>query len=144
MLDPSDVRLTPWANGRGSTREVAIETDADGRTRWRVSVATLLEDADFSVLPGLDRLFVPCGPVRLTIDGEARNLASGDQARFAGEQAVAVALAAPTVALNVMTRRGHCRAEVTWSAAGSAAAAGVSVRLPGGVAEVQIIDESGA
>ncbi len=144
MLDPCDVRPTPWANGRGSTREVAIEKDRDGRTRWRISVATLAEDTDFSVLPGLDRLFMPCGPVRLTIDGEVRNLASGDQARFAGEQAVAVVLAAPTVALNVMTRRGHCRAEVTWPAAGSATDAELSVRLPGGVAEVTIIDEDGA
>ncbi|MEV7979638.1 HutD family protein [Streptomyces sp. NPDC086519] len=111
-LAPSRVAPTPWRNGAGTTRELATGTDASGRVLWRLSVADLDRDAPFSTFPGLDRLFVALGPLRLTVDGRQRRLAVGDQARFAGEAPVAVALDTPTRALNVMTRRGACRAEV--------------------------------
>jgi environmental stress-induced protein Ves len=39
-------------------------------------------------------------------------LDAGDQVSFAGESDVKVAVRAPTSALNVMTRRGSCRAEI--------------------------------
>lgn len=113
MLDPSQVAPTPWRNGAGATRELTTETDASGQVLWRISVADLDRDAPFSTFPGLDRLFVALGPLRLTVDGRQQPLAAGDQARFAGEAPVTVALDAPTRALNVMTRRGACRAEVT-------------------------------
>ncbi|MFF0085890.1 HutD family protein [Streptomyces canus] len=113
ILDPSRVAPAPWRNAAGATRELATGTDASGRVLWRISVADLDRDAPFSTFPGLDRLFVALGPLQLTIDGRQQGLAVGDQARFTGEAPVTVALDTPTRALNVMTRRGACRAEVT-------------------------------
>jgi environmental stress-induced protein Ves len=112
MLDPSVVEPTPWANGAGSTRELAAATDADGSTTWRISVADLDRNAAFSLFPGLDRVFVALGALRLTIDGVTSTLVAGDQAAFPGEAVVSVAVDGPTTALNVMTRRGRCRAEI--------------------------------
>ncbi|GAB3375913.1 HutD/Ves family protein [Amycolatopsis echigonensis] len=107
MLIPSEVTPVPWRNGAGTTRELAAHAD-----RWRISVADLLEDAPFSAFPGIDRLFTALGPLRLTINGTPADLERGDQIRFAGEDTVTVSIDQPTQALNVMTRRGLCRAEV--------------------------------
>ncbi|WP_037370493.1 HutD/Ves family protein [Amycolatopsis orientalis] len=112
MLNPSEVSPVPWRNGAGTTRELAADTGPDGEPRWRVSLADLLEDAPFSSFPGIDRLFTALGPLRLTVNGSATDLERGDQLRFAGEDAVTVALDQPAQALNVMTRRGLYRAEV--------------------------------
>ncbi|WGL51675.1 HutD family protein [Nocardioides sp. BP30] len=104
-LDPSGVVPVPWPNGAGTTRELAMDRGPDGEVRWRVSVADLTHSAPFSLFPGLDRLFVPMGAVRLVVDGTAVDLLPGEQHRFAGEAAVEVVLAMPTRALNVMTHR---------------------------------------
>ena len=142
MLDPSRVASSPWRNGAGATRELATAADATGRILWRISVADLDRDAPFSTFPGLDRLLVALGPLRLTVDGRQRRLAAGDQVRFAGEAPVAVALAAPTRALNVMTRRGVCRAEVTLrSAAGPCLGADATVLLDQLAADIRILKE---
>jgi hypothetical protein len=112
MLDAQAVAPTPWRNGHGSTRELAIGTDADGSTLWRLSVATLDRDVEFSRFPGMDRTFVALGPLSLAVDGEVVALDAGDQVSFAGEADVGVAVRSRTSALNVMTRRGRVRAEV--------------------------------
>ena len=113
VIDPEEFPAVPWANGAGTTRELASVVDPDGRLSWRVSVADLIESAPFSVLPGIDRIFVPLGPVRLTIDGVTVEVGPGEQVRFDGEAMVAVALDQATRALNVMTSRGRWTAEVT-------------------------------
>jgi environmental stress-induced protein Ves len=51
-------------------------------------------------------------PVELTIDGAMRAVAAGEAVRFPGEAVVAVALAAPTRAVNVVVRRGAVHAQV--------------------------------
>ncbi|WP_332643515.1 HutD/Ves family protein [Aeromicrobium sp.] len=140
MLDPSRVEPSPWNNGAGSTRELAAETDPDGQTLWRISIASLDHDAPFSVFPGMDRLFVALGPLRLTVDGATSAMTAGEQARFAGEAAVAISLDEPTTALNVMTRRGRYRAEVTLRDADEVAPDGVdaTVRLGNRHADVRL------
>jgi environmental stress-induced protein Ves len=112
MLDPSQVAPVPWPNGAGTTRELASASDSEGQTLWRISLADLDHHAPFSTFSGMDRLFTALGPVRLTIDGTPIDLDPGDQVRFPGEAAVTVALSRPTRALNVMTRRDACSADV--------------------------------
>jgi environmental stress-induced protein Ves len=138
MLDPSKLEPIPWLNGAGSTRELAASTDADGVTTWRISVADLDRDAPFSLFPGLDRVFVALGPLRLTIDGVTSTLAAGDQASFPGEAAVSVSLGEPTTAVNVMTRRGRRRAEVVLRRPDEPMPEGVdaTVRLPDAMADI--------
>ena len=144
MRNPSDVEPVPWRNGAGTTRELAAESGPGGELRWRISVADLVRDAPFSTFPGTDRLFTALGPLRLTVNGVAADLAAGDQVRFAGEDAVSVALDQPTRALNVMTARGVCRAEAVLrpATAGAAAGAAESVDLGELVADVFITDLS--
>ncbi|MGW6195562.1 HutD/Ves family protein [Kribbella sp. NPDC055110] len=114
ILTPADVPPMPWKNGAGTTRELAVAHDDDGRMLWRISVAELAVATHFSSLPGLDRSFTALGRLELTIGGERKWFEKGDQARFAGEEEVVLrSLPSRTSALNVMTRRGRCTAGVT-------------------------------
>lgn len=112
ILDPSGVVPAPWRNGGGTTRELASAVSPDGELLWRISVADLDRGAAFSSFPGVDRIIVALGPLRLTVDGEHHRCQVGDRVRFPGEAVVSVSPAAPTRALNVMTGRGAYRAEV--------------------------------
>lgn len=140
MLDPAAVAPVPWRNAAGSTRELAVVADADGVVAWRVSLATLDRDAPFSSFPGLDRLFVALGPLRLTVAGDVIAMCSGDQARFAGDAPASVALDAPTTALNVMTRSGRYRPEVSLRRVDRPVPGGadLTVLLPDGAADVRL------
>lgn len=103
---------TPWKNGKGVTREIAIFPP--GATidtfEWRVSIADVREGGPFSNFPGIDRqLAVLDGIIRLDIGGEATvTLAPGhDPIAFPGD--VPCRADIPDGAardLNVMTRRG--------------------------------------
>lgn len=111
MQSPQIIRLedlppVPWRNGLGSTRVIAgSEPDA----AWRLSVADLTQDGDFSSFEGWDRTFCVYGqsPVELTVAGETRLLLPGQTLSFDGEAPVRAALPeGPSQALNLMTRRG--------------------------------------
>lgn len=139
MLDPARVAPAPWRNGLGATRELAARTGPDGRLLWRISVASLNRDTPFSAFPGLDRLFVALGPVRLEIDGESHTLTHGDQVRFAGEAAVRAFVSSPTRALNVMTQRSAAQARVVLRDTGRRAmAADFTIDLGAVAADVRV------
>jgi hypothetical protein len=112
LLDPAAVEPVLWDNGAGSTREIAVAHGPDGQVLWRVSVADLAQDAEFSRFPDLDRLFVALGPLALFVGGHPTTMGAGESVRFAGEAEVTVRPDRPTRALNVMTRRGAVRADV--------------------------------
>lgn len=119
VLDPGGVTPTAWRNGAGTTRPLASCDAADGTVLWSVSIADLEQESAFSTFPDLNRLFIPLGPARLSVDGAERQCEAGDQVRFAGEASVSAAARVPTRALNVMTRRGKYRAEVLLRSRGS-------------------------
>lgn len=85
----ADYPQTPWKNGRGVTREIAVATGvSEGPPSWRVSMATISEQATFSTFPGLDRSLavVDGAGIELTVDGASTVLGVGDgPARFAGD-----------------------------------------------------------
>ncbi|MHB1217298.1 MAG: HutD/Ves family protein [Alphaproteobacteria bacterium] len=63
---PTIVRLVelaprPWPNGRGITRDVANRKASDGSYDWLISIAELVEDAEFSHYEGRDRIFTLVG-----------------------------------------------------------------------------------
>ncbi|WP_328531359.1 HutD family protein [Nocardioides sp. NBC_00368] len=140
VLDPAAVAPVPWDNGAGFTRELAVAHGPDGKVLWRVSVADLVHDAEFSRFPDLDRLFVALGPLVLSIGGHPTTMGAGDAIRFAGEAEVTVRPDRPTRALNVMTRRDAVRADVHLGDHGEPAHPGVSLRIDVGdrVAEVHL------
>ncbi|MBT2595939.1 HutD family protein [Arthrobacter sp. ISL-72] len=116
---PQELPPAPWANRAGYTKEISISTksgpehSSDMRSvgyEWRLSLAELTREADFSLLPGIDRVFTLAsyGPLKMTVDDLDCTLRLGQQVEFTGEAAVAIELdrAAPQLGLNLMTRRG--------------------------------------
>lgn len=67
----ADHRRVPWANGGGTTREVAAVPDVDA-WRWRLSIADVAADGPFSVLPGVQRTIA-------MLSGDGFVLVVGDQ-----------------------------------------------------------------
>jgi environmental stress-induced protein Ves len=112
----ADCAVQSWANGRGSTRVLAIDPDGmeDGVFDWRMSVATV-DSGDFSKFPGVDRVIVLVdGPtMTMTIDGGVHVLDPFRPKRFAGESVVSCVVSQQCLDFNVMTRRGVCSADVS-------------------------------
>ncbi|MFG6084091.1 HutD family protein [Paracoccus litorisediminis] len=114
VLRASDHRRMPWKNGRGETVEIAVFPEAAGLDdfQWRVSMAGVTEDGEFSIFPGIDRTLAVLsgegielhvagrGPQRLTRDY--------DPLAFPADAPTAARLVqGPITDLNVMTRRGQ-------------------------------------
>lgn len=103
----------PWANGRGTTLEIATfpaAARAGGVWAWRLSVAAVNEDGPFSALPGVDRaLVVGQGrAMELTVDGVPHHVERYQAIEFSGDADVRCSLPdGPLRDLNLMVRRGH-------------------------------------
>lgn len=114
------IEPTPWKNGGGTTREVAVWPPDAGLDdfAWRISVADIAADGPFSAFAGIDRQIVLLdgAGVRLhAADGsfDYRLATIGEPFAFSGDVAVdATLIAGATRDFNVMARRGVCRAQV--------------------------------
>ena len=114
----------PWKNGRGFTTELAVfPPHADLKTvpfDWRISMADVVEDGDFSPFPGYDRtLVVAQGQgMELTFDGASaptRLTGPGQGAAFSGDWLThGRLLDGPVRDFNVMSARAriHHQCEV--------------------------------
>ncbi|GAB5097693.1 HutD/Ves family protein [Caballeronia sp. HLA56] len=111
IIRGADLVASPWKNGGGITREVAVfPAGASMETfAWRVSIAEVAQAAPFSRFPGVDRTLV-------LLDGAGMRLHEGERthtlacpldiAHFAGEASVDATLAdGPTRDFNLMVRR---------------------------------------
>ncbi|MFZ4486522.1 MAG: HutD family protein [Candidatus Nanopelagicales bacterium] len=111
VIRHADLRETPWANGAGTTRQVAsapVDSGIDSFD-WRISVAEVAKDCAFSAFPGIDRtiMLVEGEAMVLAIDGLRRPLEPFVPVGFAGEADVTCTIPrGPTRDLNVMCRRG--------------------------------------
>ena len=99
----------PWANGLGTSYEVASDRNADGEWTWRVAIAPVVLDGPFSVMPGVDRelVVIEGNGMVLEIDGESVECLPGRVIRFSGDSTVFARLVeGPVVDLGLMTVRG--------------------------------------
>ncbi len=110
FLPQSNYRRMRWKNGAGWTSEIALEPSDDGQFGWRISIAEIDADSDFSIFPGIDRTLVVLsgGGMVLDVTGsdsvELRPLQNPFV--FPGETTIRARLAAgSTRDFNVMTRR---------------------------------------
>lgn len=105
----------PWRNHGGSTQVLLALPQADD-WRWRVSVARIERDGDFSAYPGVDRwIAVVDGHGLVLRAGERRLLLErgGPPAHFDGGVAPHAELSeGPTRDLNLMVRRDAARGEM--------------------------------
>jgi environmental stress-induced protein Ves len=116
VLRRADHRRMPWRNGGGVTAQVACSPDGEGSAQfdWRVSFAEVEHSGEFSTFPGVDRVIVLVeGPaMTLTVDGVRHVLPRHEPFAFDGESDTESEVRAPTLDLNVMTRRGRVDADV--------------------------------
>lgn len=113
-LTPADYTVMPWANGKGTTIEM-LKTAEGGRLEWRLSRASVVENGDFSIFPGVERnLTVLTGP-GFDLVGDGLHLPARPliPVAFAGDVPVrAEGVSAPSDDFNVMTDRALPRPEV--------------------------------
>lgn len=109
----ADLRPQPWRNGGGVTRELACHPQAassqDGTWDWRVSIAEVAKEGEFSAFPGMDRvLTVIEGELfLLTVDGTEYPMEKYRPFRFSGDAPASGALPTGDIRdLNVITRAG--------------------------------------
>ena len=108
----ADVRPRPWANGGGTTRELAVADDG----AWRISLADVDRDGPFSPFPGRQRLLTLVeGPVLdLQVDGDAHVVEPQRPFAFTGDATtVASVPEGPVRVLNVVVDPGLVRPYVT-------------------------------
>ena len=127
MRDPDPARLVPhseqrrvrWKNGAGWTTELAADPP-HGEFDWRISVAEVEVDGDFSPFPAIDRtiLVLDGAGFDLLVDGEpaAALRPGGPPHAFSGDRAARCVVAGPSRDFNVMTRRGRFTHAVTRAA----------------------------
>lgn len=108
----------PWKNGGGTTWEVAVHPPAaDWESfKWRISIAEIAQDGEFSSLAGIDRVLIVLAGDGMSLTGageRAIEVRPFDCVAFPGEAHVKSRLLdGPTRDFNVMTRRGTARASV--------------------------------
>lgn len=117
ILRSADRVASPWKNGGGITREIAVGPVGAGMDDfdWRISMAEVREAGPFSTFPGIERnLSVLKGRLRLTFDDGATELdAASAPLAFPGDRAChGVPVEGPVHDLNVMVRWGRFTAEV--------------------------------
>jgi environmental stress-induced protein Ves len=120
FFERAQLRATPWKNGGGVTREIACHPPLAGMQNfdWRISIAHIASDGDFSVFTGVDRVIT-------LLDGGGVQLSSADDSvlhvldtplqpfAFSGDVEVhGRLLDGDCHDLNVMTRRAVYQAEV--------------------------------
>lgn len=112
-LLPADYQTQPWKNGRGETREIAVDTASP--FRWRLSWATIPESGPFSAFPGYDRHFVLLAGLPIALAHESREAKLVPPLRaqtFKGEWETHATVKGPAEDFNVFVRRGSARAGV--------------------------------
>lgn len=112
-------REMPWRNGGGVTTEIAVYPPGASMENfeWRVSLATMAGAGPFSAFPGVDRLLtvVDGRGVRLQIGGgpPVTCTRASEPLQFGGDLPVEARTVDGIVTiLNIMVRRGRCRASL--------------------------------
>jgi len=106
-----------WKNGGGITTEIARSSEGGDEFEWRVSIAEIAQDGDFSVFPNVDRtlMLLDGGGVELEFgeDQPVQLTQRYSRHRFPGEAPVFCRLLnGPTRDFNLMLRRGVVEGEL--------------------------------
>ena len=119
-----DLTAEPWRNGGGITRELARGADTGREPAWRVSIAEITSDGEFSSFEGFERVLTVVDGTRLVleVDGVPNVLGKAKPFRFDGAAATSAMLPdGPVQVLNLFTERAPCTGEVSVQAVTSGA-----------------------
>jgi environmental stress-induced protein Ves len=117
LIPGESLAVSPWRNGRGTSRNIVTRTDPGGALLWQVGIADLAQDGPFSHYPHADRIFTPIAgdpPPELAFHGgpfESCPLLTPKP--FSGEWPTLSRIPAPGQAFNAIVDRRYHRAEVT-------------------------------
>jgi environmental stress-induced protein Ves len=114
LLFARDRPVQPWPNGNGSTRQVAIHPvgATTDNFDWRVSIATVDNESQFSRFDGVNRWLMPLSldGMTLRVEGETTWLPGREAFAFGGEASIhAAKVHESSLDLNLMVRRGVAR-----------------------------------
>ena len=105
----ADIPATPWRNGGGVTRELAMWPDA-GDWAWRMSVADVDKSGPFSTFEGIERWFAVLegAGVQLDVAGVPHRMTATDAPLFfdGGAATGCELVDGKTRDFNLMVRRG--------------------------------------
>jgi len=105
----ADIHATPWRNGGGVTRELAMWPES-GDWAWRMSVADVDKSGPFSKFEGIERWFAVLegAGVQLDVAGAAHRMTTADAPLFfdGGAATGCELIDGKTRDFNLMVRRG--------------------------------------
>ena len=108
LIDLGHLPETPWKNGGGSTRQLAIHPSQASLDdfAWRISCARVSSAGPFSAFPGIQRSLALLEGELLQRQGGITTLRAGGEALdFPGEEAIsATPLGGEVLDLNLMSR----------------------------------------
>lgn len=135
----------PWANGRGTSFEIASDRNEAGEWSWRLAMAPVNEDGPFSRIECVNRFLavVQGNGMLLTVDRKKLQCLPMQVVRFRGDAITEAALTdGPIMDINLMIRRKEADGDMTLvSESGSLNVASIIVAI-GGSAQVECGDST--
>ena len=105
----------PWANGRGTSYEIASDRNESGEWAWRLAMAPVNEDGPFSRIECVNRSLavVEGAGMQLSVDRKKLQCLPMQVVRFRGDAITeATLLDGPILDINLMVRRKEAEGEM--------------------------------
>ncbi len=105
----------PWANGRGTSYEIASDRSEAGEWTWRLAMAPVNEDGPFSRIECVNRSLavVEGAGMFLSVDRKKLQCLPMQVVRFRGDAVTEAALTdGPIMDINLMVRRKEAEGEM--------------------------------
>ena len=105
----------PWANGRGTSYEIASDRNESGEWTWRLAMAPVNEDGAFSRIECVNRFFavVEGEGMLLSVDRKKLQCLPMQVVRFRGDAiSEAMLTDGPILDINLMIRRKEAEGEM--------------------------------
>ena len=135
----------PWANGRGTSYEIASDRNEAGEWTWRLAMAPVNEDGPFSRIECVNRFLtvVDGAGMLLSVDRKKLQCLPMQVVRFRGDAITEATLTdGPIMDINMMVRRKEAAGEMAIiSEAGLLNGANIVVAI-GGSAQVKCGDST--